>query len=308
MTYLAYGVAFNSDLPVALPTVERGAELAVEQLAEPVDQDLVDWFEPDPDGWCDAGQIGQDYYISFDQEAEFVVAADGSSIGWHSFVDHSPTLTHLLLDHVLPRALTRRGLVVVHGSCLSFTEGSCFAVVGDSGQGKSTLAAALTARGHRFLADDCVAIDWSGQWPTAAPAYPELRLDRHSVGLAGLDGLVDVGHVTRSGTKQRMALPDNEAGAEGPHRLTAAFVLQRADDDAECPVAGPPLGPARSTVELLSHSFHLNHVAERASALDRFAAIAEGCEVRVLNYHHSAAGLSAATAEIERLVSRPDRP
>lgn len=301
MAYFAYGLAFASDLPLGLPTVDRPAELVIEGLEHPVDRTTVEWFDTDPGGWCDAGRVGDDYYLSFGGEAEFLVSTDGSIIRWLSFVERSPTLTHLLLDHVLPRALTRRRKAVMHGSCLSQSPGTCYAILGDSGRGKSTLAAALTARGHRFLADDGVVVEVGDDGPYAVAAYPELRLGADSVQAVGLGRLTESGMVTRAGTKRRMALADQTPALDERYRLDNVFVLHEVG--VERPRLEGPFGPARSTIELLSHSFHLNRTSDRAESLDRFTAIAESCEVRSLAYEHTPAGLARAVADIEGVLS-----
>ena len=54
--------------------------------------------------------------------------------------------------------LHQRGLLVLHGSALNI-KSQGVVIVADSGVGKSTLAAALVARGHASYADDVSAID-----------------------------------------------------------------------------------------------------------------------------------------------------
>lgn len=310
MAYLAYGVAFSSDLPLALPTVGRTAELLVTHRPEAVARSTVDRLGPGPDGWGQVGMLGPAHYLLFADEAEFVVSADGSTIQWHCFGDRSETLTHLLLDHVLPRALTRRGRVVLHGSAVSSGNGSCLAIIGDSGQGKSTLAAALVSRGHRFLADDCVVVDLSEGVPLAAPAYPELRLSRESVGLAEADLLTEVGDVTRRGHKKRMALAGSNIQETGPRQLSTVFVLDPSETANPAPTRGAvglPFGPARATIELLGHSFQLNDADERSAVLERFATVAQACEIRPLRYGHSEEGLRAAVTGIEDTMAASGR-
>ncbi|MDH3679147.1 MAG: hypothetical protein OEV40_04270 [Acidimicrobiia bacterium] len=303
MANFAYGIAFQSDLPLRLPVVDRRPELVVEQLPQPVDRSEARWFDLGLESWCKAARLGDGYYLLFDGEAEFLISFDGSSIRWSCFTEPSPTLTHLLLDHVFPRALTRRGKAILHGACLVSPSGHCYGIVGDSGRGKSTLAAALTARGHRFLADDCVVVDPSASPPSAVAAYPELRLGDDSVRLAAHCDLVEVGDVTRGGPKKRLALPGHDTELDLAHPLGAVFVLGRAGSDE--PGLRVAYGPARATIELLSHSFHLSKADERAGAVDRFATIAESCDVRALVYDHSPDGLRRAITDIEDVTSGP---
>jgi len=329
MPYLAYGLAIESDVPLGVPTTDREPETTVVARQGAVDQSAVRWFErvePPDDDWFFGGRLGDDYYLLFDEEAEFVLSADGSTVSWFSFTEVSSTLIHLLLDHVIPRALNRQGRSAVHGSCLAYRPDRCFAIVGESGRGKSTLASALVARGYRFVADDCVVIDVIDGRPLARAAYPELRLGAESVTVAGFDGLVATGDVTREGTKRRHAVPVSDgaggSGTDGSERylLTTVFTLRAgglpdasdasdasdigADgaDPAEALVSAP-LGPARAAVELLSNSFQLNDVDEQTVALVRVAEIAEACDVHKLAYEHSADGLTRTLAAIEEFLS-----
>lgn len=303
MAYSAYGLTVDSDLALHLPRVERPADIVVARLDIPVDHRMVRWFDNTSSDWCQAGLVGDDFCLRFGDEAEFVVAADGRRLGWYSIEAPSSTLVHLLLDHVLPRALTKFGRAVLHGSCLSLARGSCFAIIGDSGQGKSTLAAGLVGQGYRFLADDCVVVDVEAALPRVAPAYPELRLSPASVDIAGVTGLVDVGDVTRTGSKRRMALGDVGDRPDERPVLRVVFELDPICDSTIL-TAGEPVSPGVAAVKLLSHSFHLNADDQRRGALDRCAVIAEACEVRRLPYEHSAAGLSAALETVGNVVTR----
>lgn len=81
-----------------------------------------------------------------------------------------------LLGIVLAVLLYQRGLLVLHASAVALGDvGAIF--LGDKGQGKSTIAASLYARGHALLADDIVAIDLN-QTDTAMilPGFPQFKL------------------------------------------------------------------------------------------------------------------------------------
>ena len=120
---------------------------------------------------------GHGYTIDFGGTARFEISADGDHVCCRPAAGTSDAaLRHLLLDHVLPRVLCLRGLLVLHASTLRAPDGRAVAFLGASGAGKSTLAASLVAAGWRLLADDALVIEASEGRPTAVPTYPGLRL------------------------------------------------------------------------------------------------------------------------------------
>lgn len=81
---------------------------------------------------------------------------------------------HFILGSCLGVLLIQRGMLVLHASVVA-TDVGALAFLGNSGRGKSTLAAALHKRGHRVLADDhCALVE--GDEPQVVPAYPALKL------------------------------------------------------------------------------------------------------------------------------------
>ncbi|MEJ5364709.1 MAG: hypothetical protein WHS86_06400 [Desulfosoma sp.] len=101
--------------------------------------------------------------------------------GKHITVDPAPGVDESvirvpLLGMVMAVALMQRGLLVLHGSVLGMGK-TAVAFLGDKGFGKSTLAAALYARGHRLISDDILAITASSaKRPRVWPAFPQFKL------------------------------------------------------------------------------------------------------------------------------------
>jgi len=120
---------------------------------------------------------GRGYTIDFADAARFEVSAEGDRVCCRPAAGISDAaLRHLLLDHVLPRVLCLRGLLVFHASALRAPDGRAVAFLGASGTGKSTLAASLVAAGWRLVGDDALVIEGGQDGPTAVPTYPGVRL------------------------------------------------------------------------------------------------------------------------------------
>lgn len=77
--------------------------------------------------------------------------------------------------------LRQRGLLVLHGSAVA-RDGRAIGFLGNSGWGKSTLAAALVGRGWRLLTDDLLVVAGlrggraQGVAPTVVAGHPSMRL------------------------------------------------------------------------------------------------------------------------------------
>jgi len=87
----------------------------------------------------------------------------------------SPELRNYLFGTALAAICHQRGVFPLHGSCVRV---GSHAVIfsGDSGTGKSTLAAAMVRRGHTFVSDDvCVLERQEGAW-VVRPAFPRVKL------------------------------------------------------------------------------------------------------------------------------------
>ena len=84
-----------------------------------------------------------------------------------------------LLGSVLAALLEQRGLFALHAGALVFESGAA-AFLGDKGQGKSTLNAALSRAGFSLLSDDVVALQMpapaSSDAPLALPGFSQIKL------------------------------------------------------------------------------------------------------------------------------------
>jgi len=95
----------------------------------------------------------------------------------------------LIWDMAFPLLCRQRSLFPLHASCVEF-DGQAVALAGPPATGKSTLALALAARGHRVLADNVTVIDASAPGgPAVVPAFSFVSLWRDSLRNAEAGGL-----------------------------------------------------------------------------------------------------------------------
>lgn len=106
-----------------------------------------------------------------------VLVREGREIVFDPSDDVDPAwMRQCLLGPPLGILLHQRGLLVLHASAVEVDDQAVI-FAGDKGEGKSTIAAALVAAGHRLIADDIVAIDMlDPACPIVLPGVPQLRL------------------------------------------------------------------------------------------------------------------------------------
>jgi hypothetical protein len=181
--YRFCGLTIVSDL--ALPQLRRCppelAECAIvlePRASSPAEMTWFhEWRLPGGPVWLSIGRVAGGYLLRFRDLADFHVAADGRRVLIHPEAAlPEETLRHLLIDQVLPLVLSRRGRLSLHASAVHLTGIGAVGFVGQTGRGKSTLAAALARRGGRILTDDCLAVDFVDGVAIAVPGYPGLRL------------------------------------------------------------------------------------------------------------------------------------
>ena len=129
--------------------------LRAARLQEPVDlEPFHQWSFPDGTVWTQFFRAGSEYLLRFPQLADFLVSAGGDTVTCYPVPGvTSDTVEHLYHNQVLPLALSKQELTTFHASAI-VANGKAMAFIGESGRGKSTLAASFATRGYHVLTDD----------------------------------------------------------------------------------------------------------------------------------------------------------
>jgi len=134
------------------------------------------WAFPDGTVWTQFYRLTDGYLLRFPDLTDFEVPLDGrTAFAWPAPGVSMGTVEHLYLNQVLPLALSRQGKLVLHASAVEI-DGAGVAFSGDSGRGKSTLAASFATSGSRFLTDDGLQLNWLDGQCWIAPSHPSVRL------------------------------------------------------------------------------------------------------------------------------------
>jgi hypothetical protein len=201
---------------------------------------------------------------------------------------------------VIPLVLSLSGEAVVHCSAVASRDGA-LVFAGKTGQGKSTLAAALALRGFPLLSDDSLLLRRAGREIMAFPSYPSLRLwpedTRHFEQLGA--EISDVAHYT---SKKRLRMDARHgAFAEKPVKTTALYILANAAAAPDGPLPQSCPGPCGDTaiaigklsareafMELVQNSIQMDRV-DRVSLKaqsEKLAVLANAIPAFRLSYPH----------------------
>lgn len=112
-----------------------------------------------PDGCSFRGELGSDgtRRLTYGERATYVLSADSGTILCAPSNFEEPSWQRFLLDSVLLKASDAHGFEALHASAVEGPTG-VLAFATKSGGGKSSIAAELARRGHRFFADDVLAM------------------------------------------------------------------------------------------------------------------------------------------------------
>jgi hypothetical protein len=199
---------------------------------------------PDKSRWI---RLGPSEAVLYLKNTGTIIVRDGDRV----VVDMDPLvdpglIRQCLLGAVMGVVLGQRGKLVLHAGSVQ-VGGRAIAFLGDSGQGKSSLAAALVARGHHLIADDVTAVEFD-PFPAVVPAgVAHLKIGRN---VASALGFADDDLMTLwSGeTKAGLRLPTILPGGTIP--LSHIFILEEGDN-----VQIVPLRHAEAVFGLIVNSY-----------------------------------------------------
>ena len=212
---------------------------------------------------------GSGYLLRFPGLADYQVSADGRDVFCCPVPGVSDETTrHLYLNQVLPLALSRQEKLVFHASAVD-VGGAAVVFAGESGRGKSTLAASFATSGNPFLTDDGLVIEERAADYWVAPSHPSIRLWDDS-----RQALVRLGAPTAEPvpftSKTRFLAGDEIPFCNEPRPLRRVYFL----GDATSPrVSIEQMSKSDALIELVKHSFLLDIQAREliAAHFDRLS-------------------------------------
>lgn len=179
--YGVYGISLLSEIPLSLPEHPNSA-LAEIKLYTASD----DWFndalrgvemEESGSAWYQYARLSdRSSYARWDGVGEFLISADGRVIVCRHFGQvPGESFRVYLLGQALSFALVKRGFEPLHATVV-VVDNAAVAFLGDSGFGKSSLAASFLDAGHRVLTDDLLLLQAMASCVLAYPGAPRIKL------------------------------------------------------------------------------------------------------------------------------------
>jgi hypothetical protein len=193
-----------------------------------------------PDGWMLRYDNRDGDWIAYDYRAIGRRLSVSASLPWEICAE---PLAGVVCGVLL--GLERRTLL--HGACLKLGD-SAFALLGASGHGKSTLAAALVREGASLLTEDLLVLARTPSGWRVEPGAPSLHLLEDSYAALGTD-LAGAAPKVREG-KFAIGLP---AAIAGPAPIEAVYVLDPPAPEAEARLTR--LQGRRALLRIIEHLY-----------------------------------------------------
>lgn len=179
--YRAFGLGITSTLPLPeLLPGDGGADVAIE------DGPRVSRREMPRGGVAETMTADDEWRLAFDDVGVVTIRA-GRRIEVRPLPGvQARSIRLAVLGPAMGVLLQQRGFLVLHASVVDIG-GRAAAFLGASGWGKSTLAAALHARGHQLVADDLAAVRIGPGGPEVHAGFPHMKLWPDAVMQLGQD-------------------------------------------------------------------------------------------------------------------------
>ena len=190
VVYEQCGLRLRSEVALDLPRAQRddwdvdvrwGPDL--DDSDAPPPGEVIAIYETADAAWYTATAVESGYLVRFKDCGEFSIAADLDAIVVRETRGGRGELLPILLAGTVSAfLLALRGATVLHASAVA-VDGSALAFVGQSGRGKSTVAALMCLDGAQLVTDDVLAVE-PGPPVTCVGGASELRLRAAAASLA----------------------------------------------------------------------------------------------------------------------------
>ena len=238
------------------------------------------WFDGDDNVSARIYRDTLTHWIDWTGLGVFAASRDASSIRvWPRDSSNAIAAIEHARERLPALLMQTRSCQVLHAAAVGI-KGQAIAIAGASGNGKSTLAFALSQRGHRHLADDAVVIRLIDGCPYVVcfPFRPQLR---------GASASMSAGH------------PQVVHGSDEPVPLGAVILLSQSANATGCSVERITGPGAWTALTAHAHAFDERDRDVRASIVDAFAKVTSVAPIFRLTYQPRFESLTALASIVE---------
>ena len=258
--YGVYGIALSSEIPLPLPGCGHDTLAEIELRTAPASyfSEAV-WgvqLEQAEGSWYELAPLAdRSTYARWAGVGEFLVSGDGRRIVCRQFgVATAESFCVYLLGQALSFALVKSGFEPLHATVLAI-DGEAVACLGESGFGKSTLAACFLEAGYQVLTDDLLILQEKSGRVLAYPGPPRIKLfpkiARRFLGEAATG-------VRMNPDSEKLILPlDRKRSCCTPAPIKAVYTLAAPHEVfPRKAIRFEPLSPRQAFLELVKNTFN----------------------------------------------------
>lgn len=302
--YAVYGVTIDSDAPLPLPHDGCGllGRVACRTAAASIFLDATRHaaFQEPPESWERYAAVPDgSTYLRWRGVGEFLVSKDGGEVVGRRFDGSSFESYHVyMLGQALSFAFVKQGIEPLHATAV-VGDGGAIALLGGSGYGKSTLAAAFLRAGGSLLTDDLLVAHESSDTILAYPGPARIKLFPKVASrvLGDASGAVPM----NNSTNKVIATVVDGRRAAAPVPLRAIYRLASPQDACRAPaIAIAGITAAERVVTLLQSTFNRRLVTppRLARLLETMTVVARCVPVKALSYPRDMRQLADVRARI----------
>ncbi|GAB4523017.1 MAG: hypothetical protein Tsb0014_00120 [Pleurocapsa sp.] len=177
-SYYAYGIGIHSEIKI--PEFISSSKEADTTITIKSDASLADYL---PEAVLEqpwALHLSRESAIVYVKDTGVFLINEGKTIVFIPAPEATEQVTRFyLVGTVMAILLYQRRFLVLHGSVIDI-DGQAIIFLGNSGDGKSSTAAALHAGGHNLINDDVAPITLEQGRAIVQPGFPQIKMSRET--------------------------------------------------------------------------------------------------------------------------------
>lgn len=243
-SYYAYGLGIHSEIAIPEFTTHAGsADVTVTIDREtPIANHIRETVMAET--W--AMHVSREKGLVYVQDTGLYLITNGNKIVFFPALGVSQEMVSFYtVGTVMSILLYQRKFLVLHGSVIDI-EGEAVIFLGNSGDGKSTTAAALHTAGYRLVNDDVAPITLGDDPAFLEPGFPQIKMSPETAEALGYD--FNSLPIIHPKSEKRGYRPQHDF-SRSPLNIKRIYVL-----DYGTEFSSTPIPPSLATMELSRHS------------------------------------------------------